>query len=395
MLKLDFSIETAQGRADYINQYMDPSSHFTQKELETISNYLLYGKDEDGTSCVDKKLVQIKPKHNSYTRKDAESLDALMEKPTFDERAFQTGPTRYKTPKPTIDRTLDADVPGLPELWEVIDSIQHQIDVTKGKVEDPSVRKLSSSELYEFQHYLIELRRQQFSLRDAVKPTICRAKTNIKPVYNEPPDNIIWDSMESDSIFSIAPLGLYSFYPQRFDDPRALQEKDYHYNENATYILDFRNPLHIYEIYEEYEELKKQSLLDSNSTTGAILETLNFYKMRANLTEEQELILELKILKTPNQQITDIVKEKFGSTHSANYISTIYKQKICGKIADAAILHYDYYKNREIATEWKKCICCGEFKLKDTREYVKRSRSSDGLSSTCKLCEKKKRQSKR
>ena len=102
-----------------------------------------------------------------------------------------------------------------------------------------------------------------------------------------------------------------------------------------------------------------------------------------------------KILKTPNQQIADIVKEKFGSTHSANYISTIYKQKICGKIADAAILHYDYYKNREIATEWKKCICCGEFKLKDTREYVKRSRSSDGLSSTCKLCEKKKRQSKR
>lgn len=393
MLKLDFSIETAQGRADFVAQYMDPSSHFTQKELDTISNYILYGKDEDGTSCVDRKEIQIKAKHNSYARKEAESLDALMEKPTFDERSFQTGATKYKTPKPSIDRTLDADVPGLPELWRVIDDTQYMIDVNKGKIEDSSVRKLTNSELYEFQHYLIELRRQQFSLRDAVKPTICRAKTNIKPVYNEEPDNIIWDS--ENSLFSIAPLGLYSFYPQRFDDPRALQEKDYHYNENAKFILDFRNPLHIYELYEEYEELRKQDLLDVNSTTGAILETLDFYRERANLSEEQAMILNLKILHTPNQTITEEVRKRFGSTHSANYISTIYKQKICGKIAEAAELHYDYYKNREIGSAWKKCICCGEFKLKDTREYVRRSRSSDGLSSTCKVCEKKKRGEKK
>jgi hypothetical protein len=395
MLKLDFSLATAQERADYINKNIDPSSYFTQKELETISNYLLYGKDDDGTSCVDKKLVQIKPKHSSYARKEAESLDALLEKPTFDERSFQTGPTRYKTPKPKIDRTLDADVPGLPELWEVIDDVQHRIEVGEGKVQDPSIKKPTSSEIYELKHYLIELRRQQFCLRDSVKPTICRTKTNIKPVYNEPSDNIIWDSPDSDGLFSIAPLGLYSFYPQRFDDPRALEEIDYQFNEKAKFILDFRNPLHIYEIFENYEELRKQDLQDSNSTTGAILDTLDFYRERANLSEEQSTILDLKILHTPNQAITEEVRKRFGSTHSANYISTIYKQKICGKIADAAILHYDYYKNREIGSAWKKCICCGEFKLKDTREYVRRSRSSDGLSSTCKVCEKKKRGEKK
>jgi hypothetical protein len=86
------------------------------------------------------------------------------------------------------------------------------------------------------------------------------------------------------------------------------------------------------------------------------------------------------------------VKELFGATHSPNYISTIYKQKICGKISEAATLHYDYYLNREIANAWKMCTCCGEYKLRDTREYMRRARSSDGLSSVCKICDKEKRE---
>lgn len=393
MLKLDFSLSTAKERAEYIQRYMDPYAHYTPKELETISNYLLYGKDEDGKSIVDRKEVQIKTKHNSYARKEAESLDALMEKPTFDERCFQTSTTRYKNIKPTIDRIKDADVPGLRELWEIIDEVQYLIDVNKGKIEDSSVRKLTGAELYEYQHYLIELRRQQFILRDSVKPVICRTKTNVTPVYDEHDGAILWDSEDSD--FVIAPLGLYSSCKERFDNPRGLEEVDYHYNENAKFILDFRNAEHIYELFEKYEELETDAYLDVESTAAAIIETLNFYRGRANLSDEQERILELKINHVSNQKITELITKEFGATHSANYISTIYKQKICHKIADAAILHYDYYQNREIATAWKKCTCCGEFKLRDTREYMRRARSSDGLSSICKICDKEKRLGKK
>lgn len=389
MLKLDFSIESSIDRANYVNKYMDPCANYTAKELETISNYLLYGKDEDGLSCVDKKDVQIKTKHSTWARKDAESLDALLEKPTFDERGIQTGNTRYKTPKPSIDRIADADVPGLKELWKIIDDVQHTIDVSKGKIEDPSVKKLTSTQLYEYQHYLVELRRQQFVLRDAVKPVICRSKVNITPVYDVFDVSIPWD--QEDSRFSIAPLGLYTYAKMRFDDPRALEEIDYHWNENAEYVLDFRNPEHVYELFELYGDLETEMSLDVESTATALIDTLNFYRERAHLSEEHNIILDLKIKETPNQLICEVLREKFGVTHSANYISTIYKQKICGKIADAATLHYDYYLNREIATAWKKCTCCGEYKLRDTREYMRRARSSDGLSSICKVCDKEKR----
>lgn len=389
MLKLDFSIESSLERANYVNTYMDPCASYTAKELETISNYLLYGKDEDGLSCVDKKQVQIKAKHSTWARKDAESLDALLEKPTFDERGIQSGPTKYKNPKPSIDRIADADVPGMKDLWEVIDGVQHLIDVNKGKIEDPTARKLTSSELYEYQHYLVELRRQQFVLRDMVKPVICRSKVNITPVYDLFDASIPWDQEGSD--FSIAPLGLYTHAKLRFDNPRALEEADYHWNEKAKHVLDFRNSDHIYELFELYGDLETAMDLDVESTTAGLIDTLNFYRERAHLSDEHNTILDMKIEHVSNQQICEVLREKFGVTHSANYISTMYKQKICGKIADAATLHYDYYLNREIATAWKMCTCCGEYKLRDTREYMRRARSSDGLSSICKVCDKEKR----
>ena len=389
MLKLDFSIESSTDRAAYVNTYMDPCANYTAKELETISNYLLYGKDEDGLSCVDKKQVQIKAKHSTWARKDAESLDALLEKPTFDERGIQSGPTKYKNPKPSIDRIADADVPGMKDLWEVIDGVQYLIDVNKEKIEDPTARKLTSSELYEYQHYLVELRRQQFVLRDMVKPVICRSKVNITPVYDLFDGSIPWDQEGSD--FSIAPLGLYTHAKVRFDNPRALEEADYHWNEKAKHILDFRNSDHIYELFELYGDLETAMDLDVESTAAGLIDTLNFYRERAHLSDEHNTILDMKIEHVSNQQICEVLREKFGVTHSANYISTMYKQKICGKIADAATLHYDYYLNREIATAWKMCTCCGEYKLRDTREYMRRARSSDGLSSICKVCDKEKR----
>lgn len=391
MLKLDFSIESSDERAKYINENINNQENYTKKELETISNYILYGKDKDGTSIVDRKEVQIKAKHNSYNKKEAESLDALLEKPTFDEHIIQTGEIKYKNVKPSIDRVEDKDVPGLKELWNIIDNIQYLIDVNKGKVKDENVRKLSNSELYEYQHYLIELRRQQFILKDSVKPTICRTKTNVRPSYMEAEKSIVWDEENSD--FSIAPLGLYSSNPKRFEDPKNIKEKDYSYNARAKYILDFRNPTHIYELFEQYLDLERESEYDPESTCAEILKTLNFYRKITDLTKVQEKILDWKIQHKQNQWITERLREENGLTHSANYISTIYKQKICKKIAEAVILHYEYYLNREIETAWKKCSKCGKYKLKSTKEYMRRSRSSDGLSSICKKCDKEKRNS--
>lgn len=53
--KLDFSIESAKDRLAAIKSI--DLSKLNKTELETVSNYVLYGKDEDGTSSVDRKEI--------------------------------------------------------------------------------------------------------------------------------------------------------------------------------------------------------------------------------------------------------------------------------------------------------------------------------------------------
>lgn len=82
--KLDFSIPTSKERLEAIKSIN--LSTLNKSELETVTNYVIYGKDEDGTSSVDRKEIFIPTKFNSYKKNTPiQSLDELMESPTFDE----------------------------------------------------------------------------------------------------------------------------------------------------------------------------------------------------------------------------------------------------------------------------------------------------------------------
>jgi hypothetical protein len=384
MLDLNFSLNTSKDREEFIENYIIGKS-FTQKELSTIADYILYGKDNDGTSVVDRKEVQIDTKYKSYQPKKPESLEELLENPTFNENSF-INTNIYKKIKPKINREEDKNVPGIQELWKTIDYYQHLLDVKEGKIIDPSARKLTDKEAYKIKHFIISLRREQFPLRDMVKP-VSFFQNTIKeqiPISND----INWDNGKD---FSIAPLGLYSSNPKRFNNILEIEEKDYYYNKAAKYVLDFRNPEHIYQLIEFSEDLLIAAEDNAESLLDDIIETLNFYINLADFDPIKTEILKLKRLKFPVLEIQKVLKEKFNITHSTNYISTIYKQKICGGIADAAQLHYDMYMERENRSKWKKCNQCGKIKFLDSRIYMRKSRSSDGYNNKCKKCCKENR----
>lgn len=394
-LKLNWELPTLEERREFVQKYMaeNSSEHFTNDNLETIANYLLYGKepDKNNTNVVDRKEIQIKPKHSSYQKAAPESLEALLESPGFNESMLQDG-IKYKKVKQTIDREKDADIPGMKELWERIDELDHRIKVTEGKEEDENVKPFSTYGLYVAKHTLIEMRSNQYMLKDSFRPMMGPGnpadKLLCKPVEFEIP----WDAHED---YSIAPLGLYSSCRKRFDDMLELEERDYHWNENAKYVLDFRNPEHIYHLLDVYEDFLIISESKLGSLCGDIIETLDWYITAANLGEEKKEILDLKIKKYPVLEIQQILKKKFGTNHSTNYISTIYKQKICEEIASAASLHYDSYMERENRSMWKKCNCCGEWKLLDSKNFMRKVRSSDGYNNRCKICCKEERKNRK
>ena len=72
----------------------------TEEELETCANYVLWGKDPDGKNPVQKKEIQIKTRSGIWDKKEEESLDALLETPTFNESLI----VRPSEARPKIDR---------------------------------------------------------------------------------------------------------------------------------------------------------------------------------------------------------------------------------------------------------------------------------------------------
>lgn len=60
-LNLDFSLESGEERSKFLHKYLINSKlqNLTPTELETISNYLLWGKDKDGLNCNQKKKSKL------------------------------------------------------------------------------------------------------------------------------------------------------------------------------------------------------------------------------------------------------------------------------------------------------------------------------------------------
>ena len=95
-----------------------------------------------------------------------------------------------------------------------------------------------------------------------------------------------------------------------------------------------------------------------------------------------------------NIDIAGYINKKYGKSYTANYISTIFKQKIIVKINEAVKLHQDTIENCFFKENFKRCTDCGRILLLDGRNWVKKSRSKDGFQNRCKRCERELRKKK-
>ena len=397
MLKLDFTIVSTEDRNAFVNKFFgeNPTYQPSAHELDTVTNYILYGKDpcidkngnyvadlpvEKWTNMPARKEIAIPTKYNSWKEKEPTSLDEALESPSFNESQIVREPIITKVPKCVFDREHEADIPSIQELWEIIDHYSE-------KLKDDT---MTPAQKYQTKHMLIELRRQQFTLKDIFKPMHSRSTASNRTTYfkREAEDEIDWNS--SDSNFGCAPMGFYRVGDKRFEDPLALSEckDDWGYNTKATTIIDFRNADHIDNLVLFYRELETYCADNIITSQKSILETFDFYLNNTKLSDVQLDIIYYKKHHVPNKYIAELINQSYGKTYSANYISTIYR-KICASIAATAERYYTYYCERINLFAFKRCTCCGKMKLRNTEEFTRKSRNSDGFSSKCKECERK------
>ena len=433
-LKLDFSLETAEERLQFIETYIPTLGALTAHEAETIANYLLWGKTSKGVALGAGTGLETK-----WTKtNDLDSLDALVESATFNDLQIHslTDSTTYRKPRVVFNRSeVRKNAP--PRLLQVFEELWRDIDETDllinfyeikvGKRTKPPreellkrigesravyleerAKHINQYQYLKLRHELVELRREQFSLQDSYKTTIIPMSYAVAPKSNH--------SIVFDVDVEVFPLGVKEgpmeelIFKENLD-PAALneeqlwkisdflQEKAYKEGLNIK-RFDFRDLETVYQLYLFKEELldqieteKEAHFIETNLEN--LLETLQFYEDKADLNDVQREILQMKEKHMKNQDIARAVNSKYGKNYTANYISTIFRQKIIVKINEAAQLHKDTVENYFFPENFKKCNECGRILLLDSRNWVKKARSKDGFQNKCKRCEKKMRQSRK
>ena len=437
-LKLDFSIQTTDGRRDFVNEYVTQPQFqrvpLTSDELETIANYILWGKDPDGLNVTQRGEIQIETRNKTWQRDDTESLDALMESPTFSEASLRR-PTEARTRiarevfdrKRTLNECPPHLVPVFEDLFKRIDFIELMLnyyEFSHGRRKEPPrsqlVKRFTQEELIKAEqtaskwtqfkylkqrHLIVELRREQFTLRDTYVEKHLR-HTPVEPDI-EPIDP------DFDAEIPVFPLGLLNdsigallFKDEKDLNPSTYSEEDlekvlkFYWNKKSesrpVIFFDFTNLEHVYGLFNQLNEIEESiSALPVDSNLSKVLDTLKYYIKMTNLTEAQKEILDLKIDKTKNQDIADYINKKYQKSYTANYISTIFRQKIIPRINETAEFHAKIIENLSFPENFKKCTGCGKVLLIDPEKFVRKSRSKDGFSTRCKICDKNDRQKKK
>ena len=443
-LKLDFSIESMEGRNEFVKTYIHNSVFaeipLTSKEKEQISQYILWGKEPDGRNCVQKKDFQLDTKKKTWNKKEPDSLDQLQESPTFNEAEIISlnTYTPTKTIKNKFDREKElSDAPNslraqLQSLFRLIDETDLLINfyeffngkrttqpraelLKRFNEEETTAIKEKSKSLTQFdylksKHQLVELRQQQYLYKDGFKSVLF---SHGNKLYRGP------ESTPSIGFeIPVLPLGTFQDQDQDFSklifqfnpDPNSFSETQL--QEISDFLitkekeqknpnqLDLTDPQTIYIILNFYEELldlrdRENENHNIYNSIQFLLNTINFYIKNSNLTPPQKEILKLKIQKIDNNKISSQINHTFNKTYNPNYISTIYKQKIIKKICEAACHHRETYEQIFFPENFKKCGICGQFFLKEPYNFTRKSRATDGFSSNCKKCEKEKKEKKK
>lgn len=408
MLNLDFTLETIEERKRYLNTYIFPKSHLTERELEICSDYLLWGKYPDNSSPVSRKEVTVKKRHAPKEKTRILSFEALIESPHFCESSFAKNGITYQYRKPKFSRSRALEL--APEIFT---PLFHDLDVTEltialydfqnGKRAKPprptlierfadeelthignNARTLTPAQYTQLKRNLIEKRRQQYTLLDSFVTThIRRNQEKIAPTPTPPQTPTLPFGAPNQTPDIFRPYN--QIYPQTYSEDQVRQFTKLRWQEHTPPYFDLRDPATI-------------SILIKNYTADTNLAepyaALIYYITQAKLTTIQKYVLAQKLKQKTNAEIAKTTNKKFGTHYRDNYISTIYHKSIVPAIANAALYHQKLIENLPFEENFRQCTVCGDHLLLSEDNFCRRSRSSNGFSARCKVCEKKIRDSK-
>lgn len=408
---LDYSIERDTDRLKAIEDILDTlDTRPSNADLEQMASYILYGKDENGQNAVKRgEVTDSNKRYTSFTRAadKNKSLDEILDNPLSDQQALKSLDEKqvYTKKKPSIKKPKydkagnlvdigDADIPGMTQLWENIDRLEKIYAVSEGKLPpDEETQPITDSyRLYQFKHMLIDVRRHQYYLKDAYKPTL-----HFLAVAPPKAQTYDWDS---DSYYWMP----YDKWRERVDNAllhtisKDIADYETRLNDEGNlevkwvvrhHTFDWENPQHIKHLINYYSAIYMQVYDKMDSWGRTLIYDFDRYFNMCGFSPVREYILTRRIDKATFAQITQEVQEKFGIKYNETHLSSILNKEIPERMATVAKKHRQLLECP--MEERKQCYTCKQYLPRNLLFFSKNQGRRDGFSSNCKECEKKKR----
>lgn len=190
-IQLDFSKSTLAERLEVAAQYAH--SNLSAKNCKHIADYILWSRDENGTCISKNEDFELSSK---WSASQPDSMEAIMEQEGTPPNFCAVGeipPTLIRKQKFSRAEALASPLaPHFKALFEEIDRLDVLVSFAMGKEPreelvnriEPSclfalrakAAKLSPKELQRARHDLVDLRTEQYELRDSYKPQLRNAK---------------------------------------------------------------------------------------------------------------------------------------------------------------------------------------------------------------------------
>lgn len=348
MIKLDYSLDSPEERNELVKQILKENPEPNDKYKEILADYLVLCMEKQERKkkkiLTDNRLMTI----NSHET----SFEGLVSQLENGENGLYNliKEDKQQILKPKVSITKQ-DLENYPELRQVREAINMWEQKLKNK---------EGREAYIIKRAIIELRKDQYLIKNAYTKPINLKKTVQTKYYLELPD--LTESLNKNNYPIYAGISLLN--------PKV-----------CSFILC------------NYSKLKQDGwdklgsdlwhlMKDFDNLCGKTFKKFPLY----------DRLIQYKIDGVQNLEIQDALNAEFGIKHSLEYISSLWRNKIPKMLAAQAEDEWlnNYYLNKEYG-KYKKCSKCGQIKLAHNKYFSKNNTSKDGWYSICKKCRNKRR----
>lgn len=351
--KLDYTIEAPEERLKLVEQILAETENPTPQYLEALADYLVLCMEKEERKqrrlLTDNRMATITKRETSF-----EGLVGQFEngEDGVYNLLIENNKNVIFQPKVMITQEDVDTIPFLRELREGIKRWEAKQKVATGR------------DAYIIKRTLIEMRKDQYLIKNAYKTPI--KFTNI---------------------------GAGTRFPITLPFEEWIDPQSKGVRWSGVSLCDYKV---ISAIMCNYHKIKDKVWDHMQTDLWATIQDFDrYYKAALANFPMYRRIAECKMSYFSNDEIKATLEKEFGMTHSVEYISSLWRNKIPKLIAQYAqdeflMWHFTFVEKGK----WKRCSRCGQIKLAHQRYFSVNNTSKDGWYSICKECRNAKNRKK-